>query len=77
MLSMREIILIFLVGLSSIISFNVAKVIYECDEVERKALIFERDICREQQLINAEIKEIQDEKTPDINSSVGKHSIVL
>ena len=77
MLTVREIVLIFLIGVSSIISYNVARVIYECDEVKRKTLVFERDICREEQLINAEIKEIQNEKVPDINSSIGKHSIVL
>jgi len=76
-LTVREIVLIFLIGVSSIISYNVARVIYECDEVKRKTLVFERDICREEQLINAEIKEIQNEKVPDINSSIGKHSIVL
>ena len=77
MLTIREIMLIFLIGVASIISYNVSKVIYKCDEVERKTLIFERNICIEQQLINTEIKEIRDEEIPDINDSVGKHNIVL
>ncbi len=77
MFTIREAVLILLVGLSAILSFNVARVIYECNETEEKTLTFERDICQEQQLINAEIKEIQDEEIPDINSSIGKHTIVL
>jgi len=75
--TIREIMLILLIGLSSIISFNISKVIYECDEVERKRVTFEHDICKEEQRVNAEIKEIRNEKVPDINDSIGKHSIVL
>ena len=77
MFSFREIVLLFIIVVSNILTYNLTRWYYEASVDEVKSVKFENNITSSKKHLEDDIKEIRGEKEPDINDSIGKHSIVL